>query len=776
MKSSWRLLIAVLITAAALPFIAWHSSAQNNNNQQPRDNGQSEKFHRSKKPVRDSYIVVLKDETSKDEVEPTANDLLAKHGGTVRQVYKHTIKGFSIELPEAAAMALSRDPRVDYVEEDTEATFSKTQSTTSWNRTRIDQRTGIGNSYYFSNVEDGAGVNAYILDTGIKAAHREFEGRATADADMVWWNNTYGDDCNGHGTAVAGILGGFSFRNAKFVRLHGVRVGDCNAFTTTSTIISGVDWITANHVKPDVVNMSLGIPADAIYYASLEEAIRRSIAQGITYVVAAGNGPTNVNDVSPSRMPEVITVGSTNSADQMAPDSNFGSGIDIFAPGVGVQSASSIDFNGNGIFDDATGLLNGTSFAAPLAAGVAARFLQVVPNASPAAVQGAIVNSATLNVLSNLGPGSPNRLLFSELRHAFLGQTIRSIFESSTSVDAGVFLNPGQWLALSGAGEIWSGVLLTPNNGPQGWNSVASNPSFPLPGARPYSLIGRLESSDQHFYIGTSNALLQSVSVPTRLFLRTNDDVPGNGNGSFACKTELWKVLPDSRADFWGDMSAPSWLLPGVVWPVSVTMQNVGPTTWTAGQGFKLASQGDSMTWGLNRVALPYDVPPGASVTFSFNITAPTVPGTYNFQWRMLQEGVQRFGDATNNVQITVVTPSNSAQFISQQVPASITATESATVSITMKNTGNTLWQAGSMYRLGSQNPQDNTTWGLNRVPMPVDVWPGQQVTLTFQITAPLSTGKKNFQWRMVQEGVQWFGDFTTNKEISVKPPVCPSC
>ena len=194
------------------------------------------------------------------------------------------------------------------------------------------------------------------------------------------------------------------------------------------------------------------------------------------------------------------------------------------------------------------------------------------------------------------------------------------------------------------------------------------------------------------------------------------------------------------------------------------------------GPGFQLASQGDSMTWGLNRVALPYDVPPGASVTFSFNITAPTVPGTYNFQWRMLQEGVQRFGDATNNVQITVVTPSNSAQFISQQVPASITATESATVSITMKNTGNTLWQAGSMYRLGSQNLQDNTTWGLNRVPMPVDVWPGQQVTLTFQITAPLSTGKKNFQWRMVQEGVQWFGDFTTNKEISVKPPLCPSC
>lgn len=768
-----RLLIAVLITLAALPFIAWHGSAQNNNNQ-GRGNGQTEKFRKSKKPVRDNYIVVLTDDTPADDVEAVTNDFLAKHGGTAHQIYKHTIKGFSIELPEAAAMALSRDPRVAYVEEDTEASFTRTQSTGAWNLTRIDQRTGIGNSYYVPNVEDGAGVNAYILDTGIKAAHRAFEGRASADADMVWWWNTGGDDCNGHGTAVAGILGGFSFGSAPGVRLRGVRIGDCNAFTTTSTIISGVDWITANHFNPAVVTMSLGIPADPIYGSSLEDAIRRSVAQGITYVVAAGNDSMDVKDVAPARMPEVITVGASNSSDQMAPFSNFGPGVDLFAPGVGVQSASAIDFNGNGIFDDATGLMDGTSFAAPLTAGVAARFLEIFPQASPATVQGALLNSVTTNVLSNLGPGSPNRLLFSEVRHAFVSQAFRTIGEGSTSIDSGVVLNPGQWLSMSGAGQIWSGVLFSSNNGPEGWNSIVNDPTFPLNGSRPYSLIGRLEGFPND-YIGVSNATTQQVSGPTHLILRTNDNVPGDGSGAFQCRTELWKNLPDARADY-VDMYVPTYLLPGAVWPVWITMTNVGSTTWTAGQGYKLAAQQDNMTWGLNRVALPNDVPPGQSVTFSFNITAPNVPGTYGYQWRMMQDGVQRFGDTTINMPITVVTPSNSAEFVSQTVPKWMYATESYTVSVTMKNTGNTVWNQGSTYKLGSQNPQDNTTWGFSRVDMPRTVWPGESVTFTFQVTAPLKTGNTNFQWRMVQEGVQWFGAQTPNVIISVKGAPCGSC
>ena len=780
MKTHSRLLIAILLTLAAVPSLAWHTGSAQNNQQEARGKGQ-EKFRKSKKPVREQYIVVLNSETPADEVEPLANEFLGKHGGTTRHIYKHAIKGFSIQLPEPAAMALSRDPRVAYVEEDTEATLNRTISTSSWSLTRIDQRTNIGNSYYLSNVEEGTGVHAYILDTGIKAGHHQFGtgsfNRASADADFVWWNYTNGNDCDGHGTSVASILGGFFFGSAKDVRLHGVRIGDCIGFTTASTIVAGVDWVTANHVKPALVNMSMGIPADPVFSTSVEDAIRRSIAQGITYVVSAGNGPTDVNGTVPARMPEVITVGASTETDSMASFSNFGPGVDLFAPGVNMQTASIIDHNGNGIPDDVTGPMEGTSLSAPLVAGVVARFLNIVPNAAPAAVQGALLNSATLNVLSNLGPGSPNRLLFSEVRHGFLGQQIRSIGEGSTNVDSGVFLNPGQWLAMSGIGEIWAGVPFTSNNGPQGWNTFQTDSSFPLPGSRPYSLIGRLENSSQNFYIGTSNAITDVVSSPTRMFLRTNDNFPGDGTGAFLCKTELWKVLPDSRADFWSNISVPSAVLAGDTWPVWIELENVGKTTWTAGQGFKLAAQGDNMTWGINRVTLPHDVPPGATVRFAFNIIAPTVPGTYTFpRWRMIQEGVQRFGDATPSVQIAVLSRSNAAQFVSQVVPGMMYATESYTVSVTMRNIGNTIWTAGAGYKLGSQNLQDNTTWGWSRVPLPRDIWPGQEVTFTFEVMAPLKTGNTNFQWRMVQEGVEWFGDFTPNKVVSVKPHPCPSC
>ena len=175
-------------------------------------------------------------------------------------------------------------------------------------------------------------------------------------------------------------------------------------------------------------------------------------------------------------------------------------------------------------------------------------------------------------------------------------------------------------------------------------------------------------------------------------------------------------------------------------------------------------------------MSLPHDVAPGSTVDFTFDITAPVVPGTYNFQWRMLQEGVQRFGDATINVPITVLSWTNQAEFVSQSVPGMMYATESYPVSITMKNVGNTVWPAGSAYRLGSQNAHDNMTWGMNRVTLPHTVYPNQQVTFTFEVMAPLTTGKTNFQWRMVQDGVEWFGATTPNVVVTVKPHPCPGC
>ena len=206
---------------------------------------------------------------------------------------------------------------------------------------------------------------------------------------------------------------------------------------------------------------------------------------------------------------------------------------------------------------------------------------------------------------------------------------------------------------------------------------------------------------------------------------------------------------------------------------VSVTMRNLGPSTWTAGQQFRLGAIGNG--WEGGRAYLTSDVPPNTDVTFNFTVTAPSTPGNYNFRWRMLQEGVQFFGDASTNVPITVLSLSNNAQYVSQSVPATMYAGEPYDVSVTMRNSGNTTWPAGSTYKLGSQNAQDNMTWGLNRVVLTQPVPPGGQVTINFTVSAP-GVGKNNFQWRMVQEGVEWFGATTPNVQVTVKLPPCLRC
>jgi subtilisin family serine protease len=766
-----------MLLAVAVPFIAWQdSAAQGNASPATPAQEKGEKFRRSGKPVRDHYIVVLKPETPSEEVEAVTNELLGKHGGTTRHVYTHAIKGFSIEMPEAAAIALSRDPKVEYVEEDAEAKAATSEPTNNWNLDRIDTQFGRNGQYYFPNNETGAGVNAYILDSGLKLSHRQFSNadgsgnRATLDADMVWWDGQNGNDCTGHGTAVASVLGGRNFGVAKGVRLHGVRIFGCSDLTLTSTIIAGVDWVTQNSVKPAVANMSLDVPG-WLNGSALDDAIRTSIFTGVTYVVSAGNENTDVKEVTPARIPEVITVAATDINDVKTATSNFGPGVDVFAPGENIIVAGIDDSNHNGIPDD-FGFADGTSLAAPAVAGAVARFLQVFPNASPAAAQGAVVASST-DAVHNPGEGTTDRFLYADLRSAFLGQQfVPSISEGTTGTDTGVDLNQtGQWLAMTGAGAIWSGVLFSNTNGPQGWFAEA-DAGFPIPGAHPYSLIGTLGL--HNFYVGVSNFVTPGTGSG-RLFLRTNDDHPGDGSGAFTCRVESWKALPQARADF-VSQNVPIALLPGQNVQVSITMQNRGPQVWKAWQNIRLAAEGNSLTWGPNRAPVLTDVMPGSQYTFTFPITAPAVPGTYNFQWRMLDEGVQKFGDVSPSTQITVVSPSNQAEFVSQNVKSVMTAGEFSTVSITMKNVGNTTWSTGSNFWLGSQNPQDNMTWGLNRVVLPNPVPPGTTVTFTFDVFAPATKGTFNFQWRMVQDGVEWFGPQTPNVPVSVKPPACARC
>jgi subtilisin family serine protease len=780
MKNKLRLLLAMLLAAVAVPFIIWDggSAAQGNASPAPSQE-RAEKFRKSGKPVRDHYIVVLKPETPSEEVEAVANELLAQHGGTTRYIYKTAIKGFSIELPEAAAIALSRNPKVEYVEEDAEAKADTSENTNNWNLDRIDSQFGRNGLYYFPNNETGAGVNAYILDSGLKLSHRQFSNldgsgnRATLDADMVWWDGQNGNDCTGHGTAVASVLGGRNFGVAKGVRLHGVRIFGCSDLTMTSTIIAGVDWVTQNSVKPAVANLSLDVPG-WLNGSALDDAIRTSIFTGVTYVVSAGDENGDVKDVTPARIPEVITVAATDINDVKTATSNFGPGVDVFAPGQNIMVAFFDDSNHNGISDDFA-FADGTSFAAPAVAGAVARFLGVFPNASPAAAQGAVVTAATGLAVQNPGAGTTDRLLYADLRHAFLGQQfVPSISEASTGTDTGVDLSQSsRWLAMTGSGSIWSGVLFSNTNGPQGWFAQADGAGFPIQGAAPYSLIGTLGTNN--FYIGVSNFI--SVGTASgRLFLRTNDDHPGDGSGAFSARVESWKALPQARADFVSQQNVPIALLPGQSVTVSITMQNRGPQVWNAWGNFRLASVGNSMTWGPNRAPVLTDTFPGSQFTFTFPITAPAVPGTYNFQWRMLDEGVQTFGDVTPNIPITVVSPSNQAEFVSQNVKSVMTAGEFTTVSITMKNTGNTTWSTGSNFWLGSQNPQDNTTWGFNRVVLPNPVPPGTTVTFTFDVFAPATKGTFNFQWRMVQDGVEWFGPLTPNVAVSVKPPACLRC
>ena len=354
------------------------------------------------------YIVTLQEWAAQPRGENSfvpnvAADIASQHGGEVLAVYKHALLGFAIRLPEQAAEALTHDPRVESVEEDGVVSATTTQSNPPWGLDRIDQRNRPLDAQY-NYTPTGAGVHAYIIDTGIRASHTQFTGRIGNGFTSISDGNG-SNDCAGHGTHVAGTVGGSTYGVAKGVTLHPVRVLDCSGNGTDSTVISGIDWVTANRVLPAVANMSLGGGAST----ALDTAVQNSINSGVTYAVAAGNDyGANACNSSPARVAAAITVGSTTSTDAKSDFSNIGTCLDIFAPGSSILSSWYTS-------DTATNTISGTSMATPHVTGVAALYLQNNTGASPATVRDQIVNTATTGVLTGIGTGSPNRLLYSLL-------------------------------------------------------------------------------------------------------------------------------------------------------------------------------------------------------------------------------------------------------------------------------------------------------------------------------------------------------------------------
>ena len=349
-----------------------------------------------------SYIVVLKETTSKTEVDTDADEFSRKHGFKTERRFKSAIKGFSGKLSDAAVTALRNDSRVAYVEQDQIVHLVATQSNPlSWGLDRVDQ-TNLPLNQSYSYVQDGTGVDAYIIDCGILLSHIDFGGRAVTGFDAVT-SGGLAIDGNGHGTHVAGTVGGTAYGIAKNVKLIAVRVLDAAGSGTISGVIAGVDWVTNDHTnRPAVANMSLGGGVST----ALDDAVKRSIADGVTYCIAAGNSAANASTSSPADVPEAITVGATDINDAFASFSNYGTLVDISAPGVNITSDWLTSTT-------ATNTISGTSMATPHVTGVAALYLQSNPTASPAQIQAAITSNATAGKITSLKTGTVNKLLSS---------------------------------------------------------------------------------------------------------------------------------------------------------------------------------------------------------------------------------------------------------------------------------------------------------------------------------------------------------------------------
>ncbi|MER5833743.1 S8 family peptidase [Streptomyces sp. NPDC002130] len=348
--------------------------------------------------VAGSYVVTLKT----DKAHSAEGRALArKYGADIERTYTKALNGYEVEATESEAKRLAADPAVASVVQNRTFSITGTQpSPPSWGLDRIDQKSLPLNSSYTYPDSAGEGVTAYVIDTGVRITHGDFGGRASYGYDAVDNDNT-AQDGHGHGTHVAGTVAGSAYGVAKKAKVVGVRVLNNSGQGTTAQVVAGIDWVARNAVKPAVANMSLGGPGDT----AIDTAVRNAITSGVTFVVAAGNESTNASTRSPARVTEAVTVGATTSSDAKASYSNYGTVLDLFAPGSSITSAWSTS-------DSATNTISGTSMASPHVAGAAALHLAANPTATPAQVSAALTSAATTGVVTSPGTGSPNRLLY----------------------------------------------------------------------------------------------------------------------------------------------------------------------------------------------------------------------------------------------------------------------------------------------------------------------------------------------------------------------------
>jgi subtilisin family serine protease len=373
--------------------------------------------------ISNSYIVVLKSGSDDaGQVTAASQALVDKYGGEVVDNYTASVRGFHARMSATQAARLAADPAVSYVEQDAKVSMAATETNATWGLDRIDQRSlPLSGTYTYGSA---AGVTAYVIDTGIRITETDFGSRASYGWDFIG-NDSIASDCNGHGTHVAGTIGGTKYGVAKDVKLVAVRVLDCDGSGSYSAIIAGIDWVTAHAVKPAVANMSVGGPNSA----ALNNAVTRSIASGVTFAVAAGNDNKNACNYSPAATPNAITVGAIDQSDNRASFSNFGSCVDIFAPGVQITSENYKSDNAPPV------MMSGTSMATPHVAGAAALVLGAHPTYTAAQVRNALVDNADSNAVGSPGTGSPNKLLYT----GWLDTTGKVISSRAATATCGTF-------------------------------------------------------------------------------------------------------------------------------------------------------------------------------------------------------------------------------------------------------------------------------------------------------------------------------------------------